>query len=114
MLKISGTKISLTRGDSAYITLNINMSDGTPYELQETDVIKCQVRDRANDGDLIFEGLIEVINNEPVWHIRPEDTENEDVATYVWDAQLEMENGDIFTFIPSSTFKLLDEVTMED
>lgn len=113
MLKISGTKISLTRGDSAYITLHINMSDGSPYEVQENDIIKCQVRDKVNDGNLIFEGTIEKINDEIVWHIRPEDTKNEEVTNYVWDAQIELENGDVFTFIPTSAFRLMDEVTME-
>ena len=51
MLKISGTKISLTRGDSAYITLTINDQNGDPYTLEDGDVVKCQVRTEPNDGD---------------------------------------------------------------
>lgn len=112
MLKISGTKISLTRGDSAYITLTPTLADGSKYELQEGDKIRCQVRDQANDGELLFEGTVTQIRDDMVWHIQPIDTEEAEVKEYVWDAQLELSNGDIFTFIPESKFKLLNEVTM--
>lgn len=111
MLKISGNKISLTRGDSAYITLTINTDNGV-YVLNDGDEVRVQVRDVPNTGDLIFEGNIEIINDEIVWHIYPAQTTDLDVATYYWDAQLQTANGDIFTFIPASAFKLLDEVTM--
>ena len=111
MLKISGNKISLTRGDSAYITLTINTDNGV-YALNDGDEVRVQVRDVPNTGDLIFEGNIETINDEIVWHIYPAQTTDLDVATYYWDAQLQTANGDIFTFIPASAFKLLDEVTM--
>lgn len=122
MLNVSDTKIAITRGDSGYITINVLMGDDTPYILQEGDSIHIQVRDKANDGTLLFEGLIEEIEHvkeegieiEHVWYIRPEDTMNLNVGSYVWDAQLNLSNGDVFTFIPKSTFKITDEVTMEE
>lgn len=107
MLKISGNKISLTRGDSAYITLHID-----DYELNDGDVVRVQVRDVPNTGELLVEGDVDVSGEEIVWHIYPAQTSNLEVKTYYWDAQLETSNGDIFTFIPASPFKLLDEVTM--
>lgn len=111
MLKIKGTNISLTRGDSAYITLTINTENGT-YSLQNGDVVRVQVRNVPNTGELLFEGIVESDGDEIIWHIIPEQTSNLEVATYYWDAQLQTSNGDIFTFIPASSFKLLDEVTM--
>lgn len=110
MLKISDTKIYLTRGDSAYITLQI-INNGKPYTLHEGDIISCQVRNRPNDGDLLFKGQIDIVRDEIVWHIRPEDTKHAEVGTYYYDAQVETANGDVFTFITSSVFKLTDEVT---
>lgn len=113
MLTISGNKISLTRGDSAYITLNVYDADGNAYELGDGDIIHCQVRTAPNTGELVTEG--EVLYEDDgaiVWYLRPSDTSDLEVTKYYWDAQLELSNGDIFTFIPASQFKLMDEVTM--
>ena len=114
MLKISGTKISLTRGDSAYITINICQEDGSPYMLNEGDEIHIQVRHKPNDGELLFEALIEEIREDSfVWHIRPEDTKDAEIKVYYWDAQIKTIEGDIYTFIPMTTLRLTDEVTTD-
>lgn len=116
MLKIKGSKIALTRGDSAYITLIPTVSDdGTQYELQEGDVVRAQIRTAPNVGELIAEGeMLYKDDGAIVWYLRPSDTKDLEVGDYYWDAQLELSNGDIFTFITSSQFKLTDEVTMHD
>lgn len=110
-LKIAETKIYLTRGDSAYITLSITNSKRKPYVLQDGDEVKVQVRDKPNVGKLLIEGNI-ITEDEIVWHIRPDDTKELKVGTYYWDAQLMTSNGDVFTFIESSPFVVTDEVTM--
>ena len=77
MLKISGTKISLTKGDSAYITINICKEDGSPYILQEGDEVSIQVRHEPNGGELLFNGIItDVSEDKFVWYIRLEDTKD--------------------------------------
>lgn len=112
MLRISGTNIMLTRGDSAYITLTIADETGAVYSLAEGDAVKIQVRKAPNYGELLFDGTIEYgPDGEVVWHILPDDTAHTEVTTYYYDAQLCTANGDVFTFIPSAKFKLLDEVT---
>lgn len=114
MLKIVGNKISLTRGDSAYITLKVYDADKNEYELQEGDAINCQVRTAPNTGELVITGTI--LHEEDgtiVWYIRPEDTSDLSVGRYFWDAQLTTSNGDVFTFITSSPFTITDEVTMD-
>lgn len=112
MLKINGYKISLTRGDSAYITLEIHTNNGL-YELNDGDIVRVQVRDIPNTGELLFEGNIDIMpDGEIIWHIIPSQTSALEVKTYYWDAQLQTPNGDIFTFIPANPFKLMDEVTM--
>ena len=114
MLKIKGSKIALTRGDSAYITLVPIMGDSDEqYELQEGDSVHAQIRTVPNTGDLLVEGNILLQEDGTIiWYLRPSDTRNLDIGDYYWDAQLELSNGDIFTFIPSSLFKITDEVTM--
>ena len=124
MLDIKGSVISLTRGDSAYITLQINAGGVNAYELQDGDIVRCQVRPGVNTEELLFEtpfGLwgegadleLQPDGRSIVWHIKPEDTAKADPNTeYYWDAQLQVLNGDVFTFIPASRFKILDEVTL--
>jgi len=115
MLTIKGSKIALTRGDSAYITL-VPTIDGTgeQYELQDGDVVRAQIRTAPNTGDLIAEGEMLYNDGTIVWYLRPADTKDLEVGKYYWDAQLELSNGDIFTFITSSQFTLTDEVTMHE
>lgn len=115
MLTISNYSISLTRGDSAYIELKIYNDSGVQYELQDGDAVYVQVRGMANyNGRLLFDGEVslDIENNVILWHINPEDTLNATAGrTYYWDAQIEFENGDRFTFIPVSEFNILGQVT---
>ena len=114
MLKLSGTKISLTKGDSAYITINICKEDGSPYILQEGDEVSIQVRHEPNGGELLFNGIItDVSEDKFVWHIRPEDTKDAEIKVYYWDAQIKTIEGDVYTFIPMTTLRLTDEVTTD-
>lgn len=114
MLKCSGTNISITRGDSAYITLTILDGSGNKYQFNDGDKISIDVRTKPNTGKLVFNATIDIVNGEIVWHILPENTRNLQVKTYYWDAQLTTSNGDVFTFITSSSFRLLDEVTYNE
>lgn len=111
MLKINNTNIELTRADSAYITISITDERGAPIQLTSQDVVRCQVREEADGGTLLFDGEITRTGDTILWHIRPEDTEGVEAADYVWDAQVEFANGDVFTFIPLSRFRVLSEVT---
>ena len=112
MFKIKKTNIMITRGDSAYISINIQNGNGNPYRPLEGDTIQAQVRYTPTTGSIIFEATFEDDGwGGLVWHIKPEDTANLSPGTYYWDAQLVMENGDTFTFIPVSQFVVEDEVT---
>jgi len=107
--------IKITRGDSAYFTINLTDADGNPYVLDSDEKVRVQVRSKYNDDEnegFLFEG--EVVDNGDgtiTWHIRPEDTATADPSlSYYYDVQYEG-NGDIFTFI-SSKFKITNEVTL--
>lgn len=125
MLKINKTNISLTRGDSAYITLSITDGSGSPIELTENDTVRCQVRYEPNnrsDENIVFTGVIirrpqETGPDQIVWWIKPEETRFIDLEQqdkFYWDAQVEFANGDIFSIVPVSAFQLLSEVSMTD
>ena len=110
MLILDGNNaIHLTRGDTAYITINIDM-DG--IELRDTDKVHCQVRSQPNGGYLWFEADLEPDGGQHIWHIRPDDTSRMKPGNYFYDIQVEIaESGDVFTVIPVSTFEVLSEVT---
>lgn len=114
MFNVNGNVISLTRGDSAYLTLKINNGGENAYKIQSGDIVKCQVRPGVNTEELLFEGNLDLqLDGSVLWHITPSDTANADPNTeYYWDAQITLSNGDVFTFIPASRFKILDEVTL--
>lgn len=120
MLKITNTKVFITRGDSAYIDINICNLDGSQFTLQEGDTIQCQVRTTANTGMLLIDASMEneklFIDDDGtvVWHISPEDTRGLEVGVYCYDVQLTTAAGDVFTFIENSVFKVTDEVTWHE
>lgn len=88
MIEVVNQNIKITKGDSAYITLEAK-------DLALAD-IKIQVRDAPDDGELLFEGVIVQIGEDIVWHIRPEDTETAVVRKpYVYDVMVSTENADI-------------------
>ena len=115
MLKVNRKSgaISLTRGDSAYLTISLTDNEGNPIDLT-TITPRCQVRTKPNTGTLIFEGNLLQENGELIWYIRPEDTADLDVKEYFYDVQVEYPNGDIFTPITSTSFVLTDEVTYDE
>ena len=88
MIEVINQNLRITKGDSAYITLeckDIALAD-----------IKIQVRDAPDDCGLLFEGVIVQIGEDIVWCIRPEDTETAVVRKpYVYDVMVSTENADI-------------------
>ena len=118
MIRIkTNDEIRLTRGDSAYITINLVDADGNPYLLdKDTERLRCQVRRILNDdgnSGLLFEG--EITDNgdgTATWHIRPQDTSGAYMPDkYYYDIQMEV-GEDVFTIV-SGKFRLLDEVTLK-
>lgn len=114
MLYINGTSIRLTRGDTARFDVDIiNQVDGTPYELQEGDVLTLTVRLTPSTPEKAVQREAEPGTTSI--YLRPEDTANLGVGQYVYDIQLTTAAGDIYTVIGpqqgSCNFVLLPEVT---
>lgn len=116
MLKISKNNIYLTRGDSAYIPFTLTYANGQKYNFDENDKVRIQVRYKPNNGELAFEGDVYIREDGSImWHIHPDDTKRLSVdRDYYYDAQIEVSNGDVFTFVKSSLLRLMDEVTYDE
>lgn len=111
MLYIDGNtnKIRLTRGDTAYLTINIiDDATGEPYVMSAEDALALTVKKTVNDATASFQKISTGTN---AFHIEPEDTKSLEFSAYKYDVQLTKGNGDVFTVIAPSTFEIMPEVT---
>lgn len=102
--------VYITRGDSGYISFDLVDKDGNSLALSDGEVIRCSVKEEP-DGAFLFSGVADIEEGCAIWSILPENTKNAAKDLYYWDAQIELANGDIFTFIPVSKFNILPEIT---
>lgn len=107
MLYIEGNTIRLTRGDTAYIEVPMNVLNGV-YEMDPTDTLTFSVKKNSRNTDYIFQ---KTLVGENVFHIEPADTASLSFGKYMYDIQLTTNIGDVFTVVPPSTFEVLAEVT---
>ena len=109
MLKVSGTSIEMTRGDTAKLQLYLTYQDGEPYEPEEGDVIRFAMKKTFSDAvepDLVKTIPIDTL----VLHIEPEDTKALEYGTYRYDIQLTKANGDVDTFIDRAYITFTEEI----
>lgn len=110
MLSVSGTNIKLTRGDTAYLTLDLS-ANSEPYQYEEGDVVTFSVRKTTDDNDTQYLFQKVVAAGETII-IEPEDTKSLEYGRYKYDIQLNTTKGEVFTVIEPSTFQISEEVTL--
>lgn len=106
--KVNKNTITLTRGDTFKALLTINNPDGTEYTPMEGDSIRFALKENVEDRKCLI--LKEIPTDTMLLVLNPEDTEDMEFGTYVYDIQLTKANGDIDTFITASKLKLTEEV----
>lgn len=107
MLYINGTDIKLTRGDTAYLHIPLKTPSGE-YEMSTTDTLTFTMKKNVRETEHLIQKIVQGTN---AFHIEPTDTSSMAFGKYVYDVQLETEDGDVYTVIPPSAFELLTEVT---
>lgn len=107
--KVSGTTISLTRGDTFRATIDILNPDGSAYVPVNGDSIRFALKKNYKDSDVLIYKDISTADLELT--IDPEDTKSLKMPSdYVYDIQLTHANGDIDTFIANAKFHITEEV----
>jgi len=105
---ISGTTITLTRGDTFIALISITKEDGTPYVPAEGDKIRFAMKSKYEDmvplliRDIPIDTMKLILN--------PEDTKNLEFGKYVYDIQLTKADGTVDTFITKAMIKITEEV----
>ena len=110
MVKIKGSTISLTRGDTLDAALEILYGDGSPYKVQEGDVIRFALKRRYSDRDSVI--LKEIPADTLLLRLESSETKalRADWAPYAYDIQLTASDGSVDTFIDRGKFIVTDEV----
>ena len=109
MLTIDGTKISLTRGDSALLIFGAVDSSGQEYVLKPGDTITFTVKESSADTA----AKIKKISSTWQIQLEPEDTKPLEFKKYFYDVQLTTTYNDhqwIETIIEKAIFKVGEEI----
>lgn len=119
MVRVTGKTITMTRGDSAHIEIQMEYEGGMSYEALRGDVIRFTVKKNYDDPTPLIlidiepyvpEGEeMEMIESVEL-HILPSHTRDLNYGSYKFDIQLLRVNGDIDTFIDKGTLTLTEEV----
>ena len=113
-MKIKGTNISMTRGDSETIKVTLKDTLGNVVPLVAGDIIRLTVREKMLSPIKIIEKTItEFDDGQALIAIHPQDTSGLRFTSYVYDIQLTRANGTVKTIITPSRFIVTGEVTYE-
>lgn len=112
MVKITGTTIILTRGDTLETGVTIYDEAGEVYTPGDTDVVRFALKKKYSDVDPII--LKTIPNDTMILRLESSDTKQlEQPAGYVYDVQITIDDGTpegyVCTFI-SGIFKTKEEV----
>lgn len=108
MVRVEGTTITMTRGDTARISVYISDMEGEGYTPSEQDTIRFAMKKDYKDAEPLL--LINIPVNTMMLVINPEDTKNLPFGAYVYDIELTTEAGVVDTFIDRAKIKLTEEV----
>ena len=109
-MKVDGTNLSMTRGDSETITISC---EERPF--QEGDVIRFTVKKDVFTSAKEMEKVVTSFTEEgkAIIEIQPEDTKKMVFGRYRYDVQLKTAGGNVTTIVKPSDFNLTEEVTWE-
>lgn len=112
MVDVKGTTITITRGDSAVIDVQIIGIDGQIYTPVIGDTVRFAVKKNYADSEPLLNINIPIASMQLV--LRPEDTKNLESGPirgkYKYDIELTRVDGSVDTFIPRADFIVLEEV----
>jgi hypothetical protein len=113
-MTITGTNISMVRGDSESLTIRLFDNDGDQVNIVFGDTVYFTVREALGDTTTILQKVITgFLDGEAIIEINPADTDDLFFKTYVYDIQWTRADGQVKTIVPASNFTILAEVTYD-
>lgn len=113
-MRVEGTDIFITRGDTEIIKIIITDQDGDPYPLVEGDKIYFTIKENTHTTNKMFQKVITHFDK-GIAHIilEPKDTSSWAYGKYKYDMQMVGSSGTTKTIIKPSNFTVEKEVTYE-
>lgn len=114
MIKVSGTQISMTRGDTLRVKVNLTR-DGEAYEPAPGDTVRFAMRPAGlNAAQTEYASPIcidkKVDTSMMVLELEPSDTAELGFGKYVYDIEVTFADGSVDTPIASASLKITPEV----
>ena len=100
--------IELTRGDTARLSVTVTNDDGEECDIRGTDTLTLSIKKKVKDSEAL---VTKMIIGSSTFHIEPKDTAGLPFGGYVYDVQMTTAEGDVYTVITPSEFKIAEEVT---
>ena len=102
-------EIYLTRGDTLPIKILITDQNKDPYELQEGDILYFTVKKSISTSEIVFQKKLQTNK----FNIEHDDTADIAYGKYVYDVQLTLADGTVWTIIKPNLFEVTGEVTYD-
>lgn len=108
-------EITIVRGDTLKLTLtDIQLFDGTEYILSDSDIVYLDVKKYATDKTPVIRKSAtkeDYIDGGLPFVFLPADTVNLSVSEYYFDVRLYCDDDNIYTIIPASKFRIVQNIT---
>lgn len=108
MVKLQGTTITMTRGDTARVQIGITDVDGSEYKPLNGDKVRFAAKKSYYDEQPVI--LKEIPISTLLLTLEPEDTKPLQFGKYVYDIELTQRDGTVNTFITKASLILEEEV----
>lgn len=111
MLKVSGTTITVTKGDTVRIFV-VPTINGEPYAIDANDVFRFACKKQITDVTCAIKKTMGFDSEgNLLLELLPEETKKLDVGTYIYDIQLTRgADGSVDTFIDQAKLRITAEV----
>ena len=104
---INGNKITLTRGDTLYLTVLME-KNGASYSPVEGERVRFALKKSIDDEEPLI--LKDIPIDSMILKLLPEDTKTLDYGSYKYDIEYTSVDGDVDTFIGPANFNITEEV----
>ncbi len=108
MLTVDGTRVSLTRGDTAFLNVRLVDESGEPYEIQQGDVVYFRLKQNVSSKGLLLEKQVDTVTMK--LRLDVEDTEGLKFGVYKYELELVTAANHHFTVIENANFEVRPEL----